>query len=631
MRNQIPCFLLVVLSLGISCSDKATEIANIKEIKAPLIALPFETVDLQDMKDFQSVAENWKIAGDVYVDRSQNRILRLNSGTGVLVNLPGDGLNDNLYTSFEHGDIELEVDVMMPKNSNSGLYFQGRYEVQLFDSWGVNDPKYSDMGGIYERWDDTREGDESGYEGHPPGINAAKAPGLWQHFKILFHAPRFDAAGTKIKNATFKEVWLNGVLIHENFEVTGPTRASPFKDEVPMAPLMIQGDHGPVALRNIRYKLYNDNRVSFEKIHIEEFESLAKLLPNLDTVAPVRVLIVDSVSSNMVTERFSQKILKYTGKLEIPVSGDYNFELKVNGGALLMVANDTVINLDGEYDSDNPGYGSVPLQKGDIPFVLIYNKHTPWMRGFSVFVEGPGIEKHPLHTAASLNLNRGLPEEPVFIDVFDEPITQRCFILHKGSKRSHSIAVGMPEGINYAYDLAIGSLLQVWNGSFLDATQMWHSRGTHQLGEPRGFIVSLHGDPDFAFLAKENTVWPDSIPGDTNYRQLGYSFDQVGVPTFSHQLNSTIITNTLNPSSSERRMKRTITSNGVNEVWHKIADGSSIKIIPDGTYIVNDESYFIDYPVNEKLKPIIRQVNGNEELLVKIPPGEQEINYSIVW
>jgi hypothetical protein len=333
----------------------------------------------------------------------------------------------------------------------------------------------------------------------------------------------------------------------------------------------------------------------------------------------------------MVTERFSQKILKYTGKLEIPVSGDYIFELKVNGGALLMVARDTVINLDGEYDSDNPGYGFAPLQKGEIPFTLIYNKHTPWMHGFSVFVEGPGIEKHSLQSKASLDLTRGLPEEPVFIGVVDEPVTQRCFVMHKGVKRAHSIAVGMPQRISYAYDLAFGSLLQVWDGNFLDATQMWHSRGNHQLGEPRGFIVSLHGNPDFAYLANKNTVWPDSIPNDTNFRQLGYSFDQEGVPTFSHQLNGTIITNTLSPSHSERRLKRTITSDGVNEIWHKIADGSSIKIIPDGTYIINDESYFIDYPANEELKPIIREVNGKDELVVKIPPGRQEVNYSIIW
>src|SRR5690606_20858767 len=139
---------------------------------------------------------------------------------------PEKGKNQHLFTAFEHGDIEIELDVMMPVHSNSGLYFQGRYEIQLFDSWAVYKPQHSDMGGIYHRWDNSRA--EKGYEGHPPAINAAKAPGLWQHFKIIFHAPRFNAAGQKVNNAIFKEVWLNGVLIHENQEVTGPTRSSAF-------------------------------------------------------------------------------------------------------------------------------------------------------------------------------------------------------------------------------------------------------------------------------------------------------------------------------------------------------------------------------------------------------------------
>jgi len=46
----------------------------------------------------------------------------------------------------------------------------------------------------------------------------------------------------------------NGIVIHENQEVTGKTRAGAFRDEKPTGPLMLQGDHGPVAYRNIRPK-----------------------------------------------------------------------------------------------------------------------------------------------------------------------------------------------------------------------------------------------------------------------------------------------------------------------------------------------------------------------------------------
>src|SRR5690606_13008133 len=103
-------------------------------------------------------------------------------------------------------------------------------------------------GAIYERWDDSKPEGSKGYEGTPPSTNACSAPGTSQTFKIKFRAPRFDAAGQKIENARFIRVEHNGVVIHEDVEVTGPTRGGA-EGEVAAAPLVVQGDHGPVAFR----------------------------------------------------------------------------------------------------------------------------------------------------------------------------------------------------------------------------------------------------------------------------------------------------------------------------------------------------------------------------------------------
>ena len=94
------------------------------------------------------------------------------------------------------------------------------------------------------------------YEGKAPSHNFSKAPGVWQQFKIIFQAPRFNGQGEKTANARFVKVIHNGEVIHENVEVTGPTRSAAFQDEKPLGPLMIQGDHGSVAVRNFRYKKY---------------------------------------------------------------------------------------------------------------------------------------------------------------------------------------------------------------------------------------------------------------------------------------------------------------------------------------------------------------------------------------
>jgi hypothetical protein len=112
---------------------------------------------------------------------------------------------------------------------------------------GVSEPKHSDLGGLYQRWDEKRE--PKGYEGVAPRVNAAKAPGQWQTLDITFRAPRFDSSGRKTQNARFVSVVVNGQVAHENQQVTGPTRAAQYSDERPRGPILIQGDHGPIAIR----------------------------------------------------------------------------------------------------------------------------------------------------------------------------------------------------------------------------------------------------------------------------------------------------------------------------------------------------------------------------------------------
>jgi sugar phosphate isomerase/epimerase len=190
----------------------------------------------------------WEIVGDVFVNPKNEKLLASKPGTGVIVNGP-TGRTRNILSKAEFGDVRAHIEFMVPKGSNSGVYFMGRYEIQVFDSWGVKKPTYSDCGGIYQRWDNNRT--PKGYEGHPPRVNASRPPGQWQSFDVIFRAPRFDKTGKKISNARFEKVIHNGIIVHEGVVLTGPTRASTYNDEKPVGPLMVQGDHGPVTYRNI--------------------------------------------------------------------------------------------------------------------------------------------------------------------------------------------------------------------------------------------------------------------------------------------------------------------------------------------------------------------------------------------
>lgn len=216
----------------------------------------WNTIPLNDLNSFVNAGKNWLVSGDAGASITQTGNMEAVKGKGVLVNVLSDKNKSHLITKQQFTDVEVELDFMMAKNSNSGVYLLGRYEIQLFDSWTNTNPTFADCGGIYQRWDEKRPDTLKGYEGTAPLMNVAKAPGLWQHLKIKFLAPRFDPKGKKIADARFEEVYLNGTLIQQQAQVTGPTRASVFEDEKPAGPIVFQGDHGAVAFRNIRYRSY---------------------------------------------------------------------------------------------------------------------------------------------------------------------------------------------------------------------------------------------------------------------------------------------------------------------------------------------------------------------------------------
>jgi len=215
------------------------------------VCLAQEAADLKftQLDDFVQPGE-WEIVKNVTASAQDKAWSSVEEGTGLLIN-GKKGKAGDLITKAQHGDVELTVQFMIPRGSNSGIYLQERYEVQILDSFGKTKEQIGvhDCGAIYERWDEKR--DPKGFEGQKPEANASKPPGEWQTFHIIFRAPRFDAAGKKTENARFVKVMHNGVLIHENVAVTGPTRGGK-EPETALGPLRIQGDHGPVAIRQLK-------------------------------------------------------------------------------------------------------------------------------------------------------------------------------------------------------------------------------------------------------------------------------------------------------------------------------------------------------------------------------------------
>jgi hypothetical protein len=168
---------------------------------------------------------------------------------GVMINAVGPDWRNatprrgvDIYTQERFGDVTVRLEFLILRRGNSGVYMMGEYELQIADSFALATTderplRPGDMGGIWAT--------------SAPMRNAAGAPGTWQSLEIEFVAPRFDAEGNKTANAIFKRVVLNGILIQENVEVQGPTGGGLRNREAATGPIMFQGDHGPVAFRNI--------------------------------------------------------------------------------------------------------------------------------------------------------------------------------------------------------------------------------------------------------------------------------------------------------------------------------------------------------------------------------------------
>ncbi len=120
------------------------------------------------------------------------------------------------------------------QRGNSGVYLQGRYEVQVLDSFGLAG-KNNECGGIYEIRD--------------PDLNMCFPPLTWQTYDIDFTAATYDG-DKKTKPATIT-VKHNGVTIHENAEIPKTTRAAPVKDGPEPGHLHLQNHGNPVRFRNI--------------------------------------------------------------------------------------------------------------------------------------------------------------------------------------------------------------------------------------------------------------------------------------------------------------------------------------------------------------------------------------------
>jgi hypothetical protein len=190
----------------------------------------------------------WYEANEAILDPENPRRLVGKPGNGVLIN-GLIGKTNSLVTRKQFQDVQLHLEFLVAEGSNSGISFHGNYEIQILDSAHVEKPTGAHCGGIYPR----AEAEPTYHHidaGSPPRVNAAKPPGQWQTLDVIFQSPRFDENGSKISNAKFVRVVHNGLVIQEDVELAWANGANWDRPQRPRGPVIIQGDYGPIAIRN---------------------------------------------------------------------------------------------------------------------------------------------------------------------------------------------------------------------------------------------------------------------------------------------------------------------------------------------------------------------------------------------
>jgi hypothetical protein len=594
------------------------------------LAQPGRALPLTDLNAFrQPVSANWSLAANVNADLTKPNSLTTQAGNGILVCQPTGkyGTQYNLQTEAQHGDADVELDFMMARESNSGVYLQGRYEVQLFDSWGKLNPTTLDVGALYERWDDSRPDGQKGYEGHPTRQNAGKAPGLWQHLKVVFQAPRFDAAGRKTENARFLRVELNGVLIHENVAVTGPTRAAQYDTEAARGPLMLQGDHGAVAFKNITITPFEAAKPALRGLNYAVYKSDSRNEPNYAGMVPeTRGTSTALTTANVrLTNNY---VLHYVGTLHVKQPGEYQFTLRAPYGSSRLKVNNQPVGVWNEWSNE----GKLTLPAGDVPFDLTYAKYLDWGPGsIELAGEGPSIRRFMLTSAEAA------PEEadPILVTAETNTLLRSFMDLptvktakNQPYRVTHAISVGSPAQVHYTYDADNGTLVQVWRGQFLDSTPMWQNRGDGS-SRPMGAVTYLGGKPQLmvARLSSAQTLWPvDTL--NSGFRPKGYSLDEQDRPTFRYVVGGAAVSDQVRTLPDGHGLQRELTvSQPSSNLYARLADAEHIESLPNSTYLIDGKTYLIQV-TDSANQPFVRNSNGRQELLVSLTG---KLTYSILF
>ncbi len=553
------------------------------------VALIFSALSTQaqtklQLSSFENNKGSWSEVAKAWADPLQSNQVLLSEGKGsILLNAPSKkNAGTDIVSTEKFGDAEVTLVYVMAPGSNSGLYLQGQYEIQLLDSWAKPEVKAGDNGGIYERWDESKPDGQKGYQGYAPRQNASKAPGIWQILKIYFKAPRFNASGEKIENARVVSATLNGVTIHEDVELFGPTRGAMAGGEVAEGPIRIQGDHGPIAIKSLEVKPFDTPAPEFGEISYQVFPGSYTELPvesSLKASSVGKIATFDEFVAGLTTSSLS----KFEGRISVEKAGNYTFRMAVpsNGLGALQLGNST------EALQLKQGMIVVEkaLQAGEVPFVIWVSKPTDWTaQGFYLTADADAMWQKIYTTPAGMDM---WSPDPILVDTRETPVLRSFIELPNRQKISHGISVSSKSGSHFSYDLNTNQLIRVWRGGFLDATPMWNDRG-NGVSLPLGTVIELS-------LATPLLHHADFTALSNEWQPKGYQVLGDGAVKFTSRSQDGLeITDQIQVKTDGKGIERTLALGGNSTPMKvRVSPGKILTEVSSNLFWIEDAGLFI--------------------------------------
>ncbi len=239
MKKLLPiCVVLLAANSSLSCQDIKPEETEIWEPE-PVLVVPGKT-DREAPSD-----------AIVLYDGSTTDAWLHADGRNVEWTPEGDALvvkakSGSIITKDHFGSMQLHLEWRTPAvvegesqgRGNSGVYLQGKYEVQILDSYDNRTYSNGQAGSVYKQ--------------AIPLANAMRGPGQWQTYDIIYHAPTFASDDT-YETPPYVTVIHNGVVVQNHTEIKGTTEyiGAPKVAKHGDGPILLQDHRNPTAFRNI--------------------------------------------------------------------------------------------------------------------------------------------------------------------------------------------------------------------------------------------------------------------------------------------------------------------------------------------------------------------------------------------